>query len=275
MDQNWNMVSVAKAITINEISSNKKQRHWINDSLNMLMQIIIGILFILILFMNLFILCPVQQESMLPTIRDGQRVLLLKTSRVKSGDIFVYRTNEIDDGSGQYKNLIKRAVAVGGEKILFVVFGRSSSQIYDDRTVYMYKDSGNGFVLVSEDYLNEPMKYLYMQESEFCKVLDAGPTAQPTKVLGLSESSFNDYVIQVPKNSYYALGDNRNRSHDSRKLGFVKKSQVVGVMKFKLQEGTTIEKILRRLYRDNKSVDQGEYYDKNYNRIHSRFRAFI
>ncbi|MDR1567078.1 MAG: signal peptidase I [Streptococcaceae bacterium] len=39
---------------------------------------------------------------------------------------------------------------------------------------------------------------------------------------------------KIPKNCYFVLGDNRNRADDSRYFGYVKKSQVEGVIKLRL-----------------------------------------
>ncbi|MBN6188441.1 signal peptidase I [Aneurinibacillus sp. BA2021] len=38
--------------------------------------------------------------------------------------------------------------------------------------------------------------------------------------------------LKIPPNSYFVMGDNRNRSMDSREIGFISKSSVVGRAEF-------------------------------------------
>ena len=44
----------------------------------------------------------------------------------------------------------------------------------------------------------------------------------------------NDFVIEVPKDSYFVLGDNRTNSLDSRYFGAFKKNQILGKTKLTL-----------------------------------------
>lgn len=43
--------------------------------------------------------------------------------------------------------------------------------------------------------------------------------------------TLKDFVVEVPEQSYFVLGDNRNRSLDSRQLGEFASSQIVGEVK--------------------------------------------
>lgn len=49
--------------------------------------------------------------------------------------------------------------------------------------------------------------------------------------LGLEKFTLRDFEVNVPQDSYFVLGDNRDKSLDSRQLGEFKASQVVGEVK--------------------------------------------
>lgn len=97
---------------------------------------IILILCLLFIFEYFFSFALVSGNSMLPTLHNGQIVLVRKTKNIIPGDVVT--ANLVIDGEKDV--IIKRVIAVAGEKL----------QIKDN-LIYV-----NG-KLVSENYLYEPM----------------------------------------------------------------------------------------------------------------------
>ena len=120
----------------------------------------------------------VENISMLPTLREGEFLLVNKMAyrfgEVDHGDIIVFH-----NPSNPQEDYIKRVIGVPGDKI----------EVHD------YQVFLNGYP-VTEDYISEPPSYVGEWE--------------------------------VPEGQLFVLGDNRNRSDDSHKWGFVPFENVVG-----------------------------------------------
>lgn len=132
-----------------------------------------------VLISSLFL--PVMQisgDSMEPTLRDGEIIVLVKTERFETGDLCSFSWNN--------RTLIKRIIAGPGDWV----------EIDPDGTVY-----------VNQQALDEP----YVTE----------------KSLGECDITF---PYQVPDNHYFALGDHRATSIDSRNtvIGSIDKEQIIG-----------------------------------------------
>lgn len=143
----------------------------------------IGILIVVaalaVLIASLFL--PVMQisgDSMVPTLNNGEIVVLVKTAKFKTGELCSFSWNN--------RTLIKRIIAGPGDWV----------EIAEDGTVQV-----NGATL-EEPYVSE-------------------------KSLGECDISF---PYQVPDNHYFALGDHRATSIDSRStvIGSVEKEQIIG-----------------------------------------------
>ena len=148
---------------------------------------------------------PVQGPSMAPTLQNRERILVLKlpvllshlpffgwVKPVEPGDLVVFETNEVVK-----KRLVKRVVAMGPQPSRVVEAsdgGNHGVQVRFDR----------GTVYINNRKLSEP----YLEPSE-------------------RESSGVNQVT-LGSGEYYVLGDNRSVSKDSRILGPVIESQIVG-----------------------------------------------
>lgn len=138
-----------------------------------------------VLISSLFL--PVMQisgDSMEPTLRDGEIIVLVKTERFTTGDLCSFSWNN--------RTLIKRIIARPGDWV----------EIDADGTVY-----------VNQTVLEEP----YVTE----------------KSLGECDIEF---PYQVPDNHYFAMGDHRKTSIDSRNtvIGSIDKEQIIGKVVFRV-----------------------------------------
>jgi signal peptidase I len=80
------------------------------------------------LFRHRYAVITVRGESMSPTYRHGDRLLIRRTSTVRSGDCVVYS----DKTAGRRDTLVvKRAVEVSGRQML--VLGDNPGRSYDSR----------------------------------------------------------------------------------------------------------------------------------------------
>jgi signal peptidase I len=129
----------------------------------------------------------IPSESMEPTLRPNDRVLVNKLSykmhAIHRGDIVVFKRPPSEASDPTIKDLIKRVVGLPGETIE----GR-------DNQVYI-----NG----------QPLKESY---------LPSGPSSVT--------STFP--ATKVLPNQYFVMGDNRINSKDSRFIGAIPKSLIVG-----------------------------------------------
>ena len=146
------------------------------------------------LLLNLFtLIMPVVKyygNSMSPTMKDGQIVIVNKMAQIKSGDIIAFYYNN--------KIIVRRVISTGNNQVLIDVFGTVS---------------------INGEALDEP----YVEN----------------KTLGQCNLEF---PYNVPANSYFVLGDNRDVAMDSRlsEIGVVTQDRLIGKVVFSLNPFGTI-----------------------------------
>lgn len=157
-------------------------------------------------FSYLFIITPVEGESMNPTIQDGEHVFVSYMTKVKAGSVVVLEVNENDNahvyGTSYY---IKRVVGVPGDTVEW-----KEGQLYISGVAKDYLSDevlDNFHITGSDDFAKEDI--FYMENGE--KIVP------------------DNYVI--PEGYYFVMGDNRNsgKSHDSRRIGLIKEENIIGV----------------------------------------------
>jgi len=145
------------------------------------------------LLLNYFVfqLHKVEGDSMYPTLSDKEYLLtdkLANRSGYKRGDIVIFQYPKSPD-----KDFVKRLIGLPGEKI----------EILNSQVIIFNQGNPNGFVLkepyLQKDVLTYPKSFL--KEGE---------------------------TLQIPDDSYFVMGDNREVSSDSRQWGFVPKKYMVG-----------------------------------------------
>lgn len=148
------------------------------------------IIIIVILFIMAFVfsVTSVVGNSMYPTLKDGEVLILNK---------FHYRFNDVkreDIISLKYadtKYLIKRVIGLPGEKIEII-----DNKLYINDIEY------------KEEYLSEDLNYQDFKLSDL------------------------NYSV-IPEDMYLVLGDNRENSLDSRKIGLIKREDINGKISFR------------------------------------------
>jgi signal peptidase I len=137
----------------------------------------------------------IPSDSMVPTLKKNDRVIVNKLSykfhKVHRGDIVVFSTPKGADGKPidpTIKDLVKRVIGLPGETV----------------------SEKNGHILIDGKPLAEP--YLPAGTVSDCASFQA--QCFPTGPLGTDR--------------YWVMGDNRAGSRDSRYFGAIKKSEIVG-----------------------------------------------
>jgi len=150
-----------------------------------LILVFIGLLFVI---NYLFVLRPFQikGDAMSPTYTNGEYLLtnvLFTRASVQREDVIIFISPQ-----DPTKNLIKRVVAVPGEKVML-----------QDGNVYI------------NDQILDENKYL------------------PSGVKTYGNSFLADgQTVEVPTDYYFVMSDNRSNILDSRSLGFIPKTNIVG-----------------------------------------------
>lgn len=128
---------------------------------------------------------------------------LLPYTPVERGDIIVFRY-PVDIR----QTFVKRVIAVPGDRIKLV----------------------NKQVFLNGKPLDEP--YKFNKTSYIDSYRDNFPTAPNTRVddraVEMLERNVSDGEVVVPPDSYFAMGDNRDSSLDSRYWGFVPRANIIG-----------------------------------------------
>ncbi len=172
----------------------------LRDIFEILESSIITVFAIVMVFTYLLHPVNVVGESMVPTLNDKDKIFMsMITTDVSYGDIIVIN-NDASYMLGSSGEVIKRDSAQFNECIIKRVIA-SGGQTIDI-------DFDNGTVTVDGEALDEP--YI---------------AALTTKNQGAFQ-----FPLTVPEGYYFVMGDNRNKSTDSRSpyVGLIKKEQIYG-----------------------------------------------
>lgn len=168
--------------------------HWLVQTIGLTV-VFVGI--VVLLFTFVLANDQVSGPSMQPTFESGDRIIALRHDKIDRGDIVILKAP--DEPGALY---IKRVIGMPGDTV----------QSKDDVMYINGKKYAQPFLKTYESEL--PTGTLYTNNFSL-------------KTLATTHTN------KVPASSYFVMGDHRNVSKDSRMLGFIKKSSIVGVVKLR------------------------------------------
>lgn len=188
-----------------------------------------------------FVFVPkiVETSSMRP-ILETPSVLLVSGSLINSsiadynsGDIVSFDTEDYQNSSKTI-NMTKRIVAVEGDtvsyrsKVLLINGNPTKIKNLELKSKYEYTDESSK----KSNLLNVELEKIgnklvsTLKDANYPNYLHSKVIA---KNFGKNCIFFSDGIeCSVPKDSFFVMGDNRDRSFDSRYFGFIKKEQITG-----------------------------------------------
>ena len=192
---------------------------------------------VLLIFVSVVGMCHVLGPSMNPTLSDGDYLLMTKNpTSFKHGDIITFRMKDED---GTEEALIKRVIAIGGDRIVFI----KNNDAIGTVSIYRQAAGGEKFVLVQEEYTGD---YPTLASSFVGGKLanNVSPDATP--------ENMEKHALLIDADRLLVLGDHRDDSTDSRAFGLVPTDTVRGKMFYRLTKGSLLERMLLLIYNDEK-----------------------
>lgn len=161
--------------------------------------IVVAVVCVLLIQKFLFATYTVSGDSMYPTLKNGEKVIVNKIGytigEIDNGDVVVFHANANDD-------YVKRVIGKPGDTVK-----------YDNDQLYVNDKK------VSEKYL---------EENKANKSRDI--LTENFEVKDLVNTNGNN---TIPKGQYLVLGDNREVSKDGRSFGLINEDKIVGEVSFR------------------------------------------
>lgn len=171
--------------------------HTVKEIWGWVRAIVIAIVVALLIRQFIFSNYIVRGESMMPTLQDGNRLVVDKIGYTighpRRFDIVVFRATESE-------NYVKRIIGLPGDRVS-----------YRDDQLY-----------VNDKPVKEPYLDPYKEQ-----LPDSGPLTEDFTLEGMTGET------RVPEGRVWVMGDNRRNSVDSRVFGFVDEEQIIGKVDFR------------------------------------------
>ena len=169
-----------------------------DEILDWLESFVFAMFIVILVFTFVFRIVLVQGDSMNSTLTNGDRLIISHLNYTPKRDDIVVVEAKTDYF---HKTIIKRVIGIGGDTVRIN---------YNDNTITV-----NGSV-IKDDHKKEVMLDKF-QFFDTTYMIDDGV-----------------YEYKVPDGKIFVMGDNRNNSTDSRRLGFIDNDMVLGKVVLRL-----------------------------------------
>lgn len=203
-------------VPVNAEKSVEKKTNFFDDLMDLVESVIFSIFIVTLIFTFLFRIATVDGPSMLDTLHDKDRLIISHLFyEPKQGDIIIINNKNGFIYDEMQENIIKtRGINVDGseKKIVKRIVAVGGQEInIDFKKGKVYIDG----VEISEPYIKEPT---FRDEGAF------------------------KFPITVPEGYVFVMGDNRDKSKDSRdsQIGFVPVEEIMGKVIFRIYPFKTL-----------------------------------
>ena len=261
-------------ISTNEIAEDKqpekKENLFFTNRFVFIFLFVFGIAFTLstYIFQVVFTSVRVVGESMKPTINanfvDGKSnadkgedcdiVFCYKLDGYQTNDIVVIN-NPLQNGKYRYvpfiitqmeapiTSIIKRVIACPGETITFHCTVSEDNEREDFIYNFRLYDRDGNEKAIDQSYLTELMLFYYPLDPKNDSNYRFNETYFPKYIEfinALKSGENHEYSITIPENQYFVMGDNRNKSTDSRYFGLIDQNDITGKVVLHVKYGKTV-----------------------------------
>lgn len=223
---------------------------WAKELYEWTSSIAVAVVLALIINQFLFALVQVDGRSMEPTLFHGERLVVRKAFYTpEQQDVVILKSEAIQ------KYIVKRVIALPGQTLDFdeeqnvVVDGVTLDEPYIMEKQFSY---GNLYTYpLTVPKKGEVASLAYIMAEASLKAGN-GTMTLDTKADGsveihgselVEDGVFEEGKTTYKQNCYFVMGDNRNHSSDSRTLGLIPESEVVGKSSIRLFPFSKIGKI--------------------------------
>ena len=188
----------------NSPETEEKQGSLLNDVMDIIEAIVTSVFLVMVVFTFLFCVASVEGTSMVPTLKNGDRLIVSRAfNQYERGDILILDSEtayvfdaegNLTENEGLGKRIVKRLIATGGQEVNI--------------------DFAAKTVSVDDTVLDEP--YI-------------------SALTDRDEGAFS-YPITVPEGYVFVLGDNRPVSRDSRdpNVGLIPVTDIIGEVRLRI-----------------------------------------
>ncbi|WP_412989295.1 signal peptidase I [Pediococcus siamensis] len=178
----------------------------IKSILSWVIPIVIGLAIAMLVRTYVFEIVRVDGSSMEPNLQNNERVFVLKQEKIKHLSVIVFDAYGADPQATPGTDYVKRVIGMPGDTIS-----------YNDGKLYINNKE-------------VPQKFINAYERTTGTAI--GAEASKWNLASVAKArGWGNKPEKVPAGEYFVMGDHRSVSNDSRYWGFVKKSEVMGVVK--------------------------------------------